>query len=176
MMCLLLSAVACGSKEAVIDTPAKEMNLSAADLGADWSQMADMGLDEMPSLAEEHIQDASMRMLTTEKLQGMLITIVFSTKTVASAKTEMKGDAVQNMVESLQEQISEATFEQLEPPSVGDEAQMVGGNVPDLDYNVYVLTFRKANVMAVFSLIGPEDWITERLAAEYARKLEAKIH
>lgn len=179
IVCLLLSVVACGPKEEmkeeVIETPAKEMNFSAADLGPDWSQMQDLGLDVMPALDQPHIQDASMRMFGAETITGMVMSIVFSTKTVALAQEEMKGEIVQHLGRDIEEQVAGVTLETLEPPQIGDEVVMVGGNHPELGLNIYVLTFRKANVIAMFSLIGSEESVTEGVALDYARKLEAKI-
>jgi len=39
-----------------------------------------------------------------------------------------------------------------------------------------LVIFRKANVITMFSLIGSADSVTEETAADYAQKLEAKIH
>jgi hypothetical protein len=175
-MCLLLSTLACGGpKEPVIETPAKEMNFSAADIGSGWSQIADTGLDEMPDFKQAHIQDANMRMFGPEGAIGMVMSIVISTKSVASAQTEMAGDTVKNMGKNLQEQVPGATLSTLEPPEIGDEAVMVGGSHPDTGLNIYLLTFRKANVVAMLSLVAPADFATEEAAVEYGRKLEGNI-
>ena len=176
MICLLLSTIACGSSEPTIETPAGEMNLTAADLGPEWSLVGEQGLDEMQDMNQApHIQDANMRMLGADTITGFVMSIVFSTKTVASAEGEMKGSTVQGFAESIQEQVPGATIETMEPPDVGDEATMVGGSHPELGLNIYMLAFRKANVIALFSLIGSADSITEETVADYTQKLEAKM-
>ena len=177
VVCLLLSTIACGSKEPVIETPASEMNLSAADIGTDWSLLEDQGLNDMPDSDLPHVQDASMRMFGAEGTTGMVISYVFSTKTVASAEKEMAtGEATSGFEEGLQQQVPEITLETLQPPDIGDEAVMIGGSYPELDLNIYMLTFRKANVIAMFAVIGPEEFATEETTAGYARKMEARIH
>ncbi|MDY6876578.1 MAG: hypothetical protein SWK90_10325 [Chloroflexota bacterium] len=177
VICLLLLTIACGSKEPVIETLAGEMNLSAADIGPDWSLLEDQSLDEMPDSDLPHVRDASMRMFGAEGITGMVISCVFSTKTVASAEREMAtGDVTSSFAEGLQEQVPEVTLETLEPPSIGDEAVMTGGSYSELGLNIYMLTFRKANVIVMFAVIGPEEFATEEAVAGYAQKLEAKTH
>lgn len=181
LVCLLLSTIACGSeeKEPVIETPAGEMNFTVADIGPEWSLIGDQGLDDMDDMQDmdqAHIQDANMRMFGADTITGFAMSIVFSTKTVASAEEEIKGTTVQSFVDSIQEQMAGANLETLEPPAVGDEASMVGGSHPELGLNIYMLIFRKANVIAMFSLIGSADSVTEETVADYAQKLEAKIH
>jgi len=180
VVCLLLLAVACGSQGApeppVIETPAGEMNFTVADLGPDWTLQADQGLDKMPDFSQPHIRDVSMRMFGAEKVTGLVISIVISTKTVASAEKEMAGDAVQGLGKNLQEQLPDVTLGPLTPPDLGDEAVMVGGSHADLGLNIYMVTFRKANVITMFSLIGSEESVTEAVARDYAGELEARIH
>ena len=179
VICLLLWATACGSAEPVIETPAGEMNLTAADLGPGWSLVGEQGLDDMDDMQDmdqAHIQDANMRMFGADSITGFAMSIVFSTKTVVSAEGEMKGATVQSFVDSIQGQVPGATLETLEPPDVGDEAALVGGTHPELGLNIYLVIFRKANVITMFSLIGSADSVTEETVADYAQKLEAKIH
>ncbi len=178
LVCLLLSTITCGSeeKEPVIETPAGEMNFTAADLDADWSLIGEQGLDEMPAMNQAHVQDANMRMFGAEAITGMVTSIMVSTKTVASAESEMKADSVQNFGRDMEDQLAGLTLETLEPPDIGDEVVMHGGNYAEAGLNIYTVVFRKANVIAMFSLIGSADSVTEETVANYAQKLEAKIH
>lgn len=180
IVCLVLSLMACGAgesgiKQAVIETPAGEINYSAADLGSDWSLMSDQGLDDMPEMKQAHITDANMRMFGAETISGMAMSIVFTTNTIASAEKEMEGGSVQSFADDIREQVPGAALETLESPDIGDEATMVGGGHPDLGLNIYLVAFRKANVIVLFSLIGSADSVTEETVLDYARKLEAKI-
>lgn len=175
---LVLSTLACGSTEPaqpIIETAAADMNLSAADLGFDWSPMSDQGLDEMPAMDQPHIRDANMRMFSSESLMGMVTSILFSAESVAAAQQEMQGDAVQNLGADMEAQLENLTLAKLDAPDLGDEAVMVGGNIPELNMNVYVLALRKANVVAMVSVLGTAETVTEDLMADYAQKLETKI-
>jgi len=177
VMGLLLSAIACGSQESVIETAAAEMNLSAADIGPEWAVSIEQGLDETPELDLPHIQDGNMRMFEAEGITGMAMGYVFSTKTVAAAEKEMESEgAASGFAKGLQKQVPEVTLETLQPPDVGDEAVMTGGSHPDLGLNVYMLAFRKANVIVMLSIIAPEEFATEETMADYASKIEARIH
>jgi hypothetical protein len=176
VMSLLLSTIACGSKEPVIETPAAEMNLRAADIGPEWAISIEQGLDETPEMDLPHIQDANMRMFEAEGITGMVMGYVFSTKTVAAAEKEMKSEgATSGFAEGLQKQVPEVSLETLQPPDTGDEAVMTGGSHPDLGLNVYMLALRKANVIVMLSVIAPEGFANEESMADYASKIEARI-
>jgi len=175
---VMLTAACGGGAPAAkaIQTPAEEMNFTAADLGPEWQIGQDVGLDEMTVFDDvDHIQDANMRMLSATQLTGLVTSFVFSTKTVKQAQTEMRGDAVESAAKDMEEQVPGLTMESLEAPDIGDEATMSGGTLPDLGVNVYVLTFRKANVVVMFSMIASSDVATEEFTIERARKLEARI-
>ena len=176
---LVLSVAACGGQatEELIQTAAAEMNFTAADLGSEWELMKEMRLDEIPMLKDvEHVQDANMRMFSATEITGLMTSFVFSTKTAASAVSEMAGDTVRNTAKDLEAQVAGLTMETLDPPDIGDEATMSGGSVPNIGVNIYVLTFRRTNVVAMFSLIASTEVATEELVLNYARKLEAKMH
>ncbi len=172
---LSLVAVACGPQEKVVGTPARDINLSAADLGPDWSLQAEQGLADMAAMKQAHVQDANLRMFGAERITGMLVSIVLSTNSVASAQEEMKGDAVRKFGQDIREQVPGVTLETLAPPGIGDETAMVGGGHADLGLRIYLMTFRKANVIVMFSLIGSAETVTEELAVDYARKIETRI-
>ena len=177
-VCLVLAALACVSGEPAepnVERSAADMNLTAADLGGDWALAADQGLGEMADIGEEDVEDANTRMFTSQEATGMIMSIVFSTESVSAAKREMQGDAVQDLGAQLGAELPGASLEMLDPPDVGDEAVAVGGVYPELEMSVYMIAFRKANVIAMFSLMGAESSVDEAMLIEYARKLEAKI-
>jgi len=177
-----LSLTACGGAESPgvtreIETPAREMSFTADDLGSEWEIGQDLDLDDMTVFQNvEHIRDANMRMFSAADITGLLTSFVFSTKTVKQAEVEMEGDIVESMARDMEQQVPGLTMQTLEAPDLGDEASLSGGTLSDLGLGVYVLTFRKANVVAMFSLIASEDVATEDLVTDYARKLEAKMH
>jgi hypothetical protein len=176
MVGLLLSTIACGSSEPVIETSTAEMNLRAADIGPGWTMSAEQDAEETPELDLPHVQDGNMRMFEAEETIGMVIGYVISTKTVAAAEKEMaSGEATSSFEESLQAQVPEISLEMLQSPDVGDEAVMVGGSHPDLGLNIYMLTFRKANVIVMLAAIAPEEFASEEAMVNYAGKVEARI-
>ena len=131
----------------------------------------------MSDLDLPHVQDANMRMFGAEGITGMVMGYVFNTKTVASAEQEMAtGDATSSFEEGLQKQMPGMTLETVQPPDVGDEAVMIGGSYPELGLNVYMLTFRRANVIVMLVAVGPEEFASEGTVADYAQKVEARIH
>ena len=176
--CLVLATLACtltGSTESNIETPAADMNFSVADLGGDWSLVEEQGVGEMADIGEEDVLDANTRMFASEENTGLIMSIVLSTESVAAAKQEMQGDSIQDLGASMGAELPGAGLELLDPPDVGEEAVAVGGAYADLDMSVYMIAFRKANVIVMFSLMGSESSVDETLLVDYARQLEAKI-
>jgi predicted small lipoprotein YifL len=179
MACLLLSVVACGLKEPIIKTPAGEMNLSVADLGPNWSLNWEQDLNELLEVVEipRHVLDVNRRSFGCRFMEpfgaaASIISWTISTKSVASARKEMKeGDLVKWAITIFERAFGEN--EEMEPPSIGDEAVMSGGTLGGTDR--YVLVFRKANVIGIVQVVGSEEVVTEESAMDYARKLEAKI-
>lgn len=177
VVCLLLSITACGSGEPTIETPAAEMNLTVADLGPEWSLQQEQGKDELATtLQAGDLVDADMRIFAAAANQTMLVSQLISVKSVVSAKTTMAGEFVQAFTTGMQSLLPGVTLEELASPNVGEESVLMGGNVPDLDFNVYILAFRKTNVIATLFLMGPAESATEESVADYARKVEAKLH
>ncbi len=175
MVLVLFAGVACGPKEATIQTPASSINFAAADLGPAWSLMRESGLDDLPEMKQPHVQDANMRMFGADSITGMAISVVFSTNSVDAARQEMSSDTVKNFGQDIKAQFPDMTMETLPSPQIGDEAVLVRGNLADLGVSVYLLTLRKANVIFMFTLIATEDVATEVLVLDYARKAEGKI-
>ncbi|RMF35186.1 MAG: hypothetical protein D6759_05010 [Chloroflexi bacterium] len=173
------SATPTPTPEPIIKTAAAEMNLSAADLGADWSVTGEETLETMKqgegADLPPYLQDASMRTFETGEIGDLVVSIIFRTESVDSAKEEMAGGVIQDLAKAFQEQMPSATVEPLSSPDVGDEAVMIGGSESTLGLNVYVITFRKANIIAMLMVMGPQGSATEETTLGYAHKLEAKI-
>ncbi len=175
-VCLLLATTGCGGKEPIIETAAADMNLSAEDLGTGWTLVAEQGPDEMSGIQDlSGVRDANSRMFGNEEIAGMVISVVVTTESVATARQQMQGDLFKDTIASMEEEVG-ITMENLTPPDVGDEAQLVGGTEEDLGINVYMCVFRKANVVALFTLIGSADAVDEGTVAQYAQAMEAKMH
>ncbi len=177
IVCLLLSTVACGAPEPIIETSAGEMNFTAEDLGPEWSMESEQGLSDMMEEIPDHARDANVRSFIANDPLRVFVGMTISTKSVASAKSEMKGAFVQDILTSLQDMGSGGTFEEMAAPEIGDETIMVGGNttVSGVAMDAYALTFRKANVIAMVFLLGPGEFANEENATDYAQELEARI-
>lgn len=178
IMCLLLGAAACGSGEPIIETAAADMNFSAADLGSGWSMQEELAMDEMLAEVPDHALDANQRTFVSEEVLGkVMVSQMFSTKSVASAKREMKGDLVQTMTTAFEQQASGGSMVEMASPDLGDEAIMLGGEgtVSGVGMRSYVVALRKANVFAMVFLMGPTESATKKAAMDYAQKLEARI-
>jgi len=172
----LFAVAACGgSAELIVEKAAGDINFSAGDLGPGWSLQSDQGLEALQGFDQAHVTDANMRMFAADEGIGLVVAVVLTTNSVSSAEKEMKGDAVQNMGKDLEAQLAGVALESSQPSGLGDEAVMVAGTHEELGVNVYMVTFREANVIALFSLIGPTDKVDEALAMEHARKLEARM-
>lgn len=173
---LMLSLIACGGgSEPVIETAPSEMNLVAADIPG-WTAMGeDMTLEDMPALDLPHVLDANMRGFGNEGATGMVLSIVFSTDTVDAARQEMEGEVANDLVENLQAEVPDASFESGDAPDIGDQTGLVWGKDPATGLNVYIITFRKANVVALLTVIGERDQVTEPVAVFYAQTLADKI-
>ncbi|HDN79270.1 MAG TPA: hypothetical protein ENG33_02235 [Chloroflexi bacterium] len=177
-ICLLLSMAACGPKEPIIETPAKEMNLSAEDLGSGWKLDAEQNYDEMGAEVKKYFKDGNFRSFSLEE-KGMALSQVVCASTVSLVQKAVKeADPMKMFMDGLKQDWPEATTEIVEAPDIGEEPSlgklslsMEGG----ITLNAWVLIFRKANVLALVSLIGAEDFATKELITEYGRKLEAKI-
>jgi hypothetical protein len=175
-LCLLLALAGCGTEE-LIETSAVAMNLEASDLGSGWSQMGgDMGVADMPAADVPYVEEFNMRMFGRELSMEMVITMVFRIQDVDSARQEMASGAVEQIASDLETQVPGATMMRMDPPDVGDEETMVGGTHSDIGLNLYVIAFRKANVIGMLMVMGDASSIDEAVAAGLAEAMEAKFH
>ena len=109
---------------------------------------------------------------------GVITSMTYSTKSVSSARKEMKGLLIKDTIAALQERVAAGTFEEVEAPGIGEEAFTIGGkgSFSGMEVGAYVVVFRKANVIGMVFVIGPGEVATEEAVVDYAQKLEAKIH
>jgi len=178
VVCVLASAVGCGSSEPIIETPAAEMNLTTDDLGPNWSLDQEQDRDELLADAPAYAMDANLRAFVSLDPFGVITSLVFTTKSVVSARSEMQGEFIQDLLDSIEEATADTSFEETEPPAIGDEAVSLGGSadLSGMEMNVYTLIFRKDNVIVMLFLVGPGDFANKDNATDYGRMLEAKIH
>jgi hypothetical protein len=197
VVCLLF-LVGSQGPEPKIEVPAREMNLSLSDLGADWSLALEQDLDELlPTLGQDDdIVDANRRLFVSSK-GDMLASVVMNARTAAAARREMQANLVNSWRADVQQQLPDATLEELAPPDVGDEAVMFrvqapvqggqapvqGGQAPVQGVQVpiqgavlYGLAFRQANVFAMIVTRGSQEFTTAKNLTDHALQLETKIH
>lgn len=178
MVWLLISAVACGAAEPIVETAAGDINLSAADLGSGWTMQQELTKEDLFTDAPGHVLDANQRTFVSQEVPGkVVVSHVFSTKSVASAKREMEGDLVGAMTSTFEEQASEGTMEEVEPPGIGEDDTMLEGTgtISGVPMEAFVVAFRKANVFAMVFLMGPTESATTEGAVGYAQELETRI-
>ena len=175
---LLGGAAACGPSEPLVETAAADINLSAADVGTGWEMQQELTLEDIFADAPRHALDANQRTFSSQEVLGkVLVSQVFSTKTVASAEREMRGDLVEAMTTAFEQQATGASMEEMTAPELGDEALMLGGrgSVSGIEMVANVVALREANVFALVFLMGPTGSATADDAVAYARTLDLRI-
>lgn len=176
VLCLLLPVIGCGAGEPIIEMPAGEINLTTADLGSDWALQQEQGKDTLSTTLEaNNLLDANLRTFTIQAQQMVLASQVINVKSVASAKATMSGDFVDAFTTGMQSVLPNLTLEAAEDPNIGEEGTMLTGNVTDLGLKVYVIAFRKANVIVALFMMGPEDLATKETIMDYSQKLASRI-
>jgi hypothetical protein len=174
LICLALTAAACGAREPTIDTPMAEVNLTAADLGAGWSLTEEQLKDQLAATLDAgDLVDANMRIFGAES--AVLVSQLASVKSVASAKATMAEDFVKAFKDGMEAQLPNITLEETDAPDVGEEPVMLAATIGDLDMKAYVLAFRKANVIVTLFAMAPADVVTAEVLIGYGQALEAKI-
>jgi hypothetical protein len=174
-LCLTLVA-ACGAQVKLIETAAKDMNLSAAEVGEGVTMSTDEGLEGLKTSMnlpdDQDIKDASFRMFETSQTGIVLAVIISMNKPADSgALTDLTG----GFEKGLAEQMPGVQLKTYNAPKVGDEATVSGVDLPDLGVSMYFLGFRKVNVIGVIGVLGTADFATEAKLAELGQKMDAKI-
>ena len=83
---LLLSIIACGSSEPIIETAAAELNFAADDLGSAWSLSQELVMNELLTDIPDHALDANQRTFVSEDVAGkVMVSLIYSTNSVSSA-------------------------------------------------------------------------------------------
>ncbi len=175
VLCLTLVA-ACGPQAALIETPAKDMNLATEDVGAGGTMTTDEGLEGLKSSMslpeDKDLKDASFRMFATAE-NGLVLAVVLTLNKMADSGT--LNDLSSGFEKGFTEQMAGVQLQKFTAPQVGDEATVSGVSLPDQGAAVYVLGFRKVNVVGVVVVVGPPDFATEARLAELGQKMSSKI-
>jgi hypothetical protein len=84
-------------------------------------------------------------------------------------------DFVEGVEEGILGELPGMEMEERRAPAVGDEANLIGVDVEDLGVSMYILSFRKVNVIGVVVVMGTDAAATEAAAAEFGKNMDAKI-
>jgi hypothetical protein len=176
VLCFAL-LTACGSSS-LITTAAKDMNLTADQVGSGYTLSQDQGLDEFASTMSitdiEEVSDASYRMFQNDA-GGIVLSLVITLKKTATKDDlqELTGGFEEGFTESM----TGVTLEELKAPAVGDEASVRGATVDlgGMSMSIFFLGFRKANVIGVLAVVGTADFASEAIIGDLGQKLAGKI-
>ena len=172
----------CGPGEPPIEKPAAEMNLTAADVGADFYLDEEEGFDQITADMEPEVvreaTDANMRLFSAETELALIMGIVVNMKDVSTAKKNMRG-LVEGFETGLTEAIADVSYEELSAPEMGDDAVLSRAVLKDPAFGeeemyVYMLGVRKANVLLMVATFGPEALSNEATVRDLVQKMLAK--
>ncbi len=168
---LLLS---CGG-QALITTPARDLNLAAVDLGSGYTMAADEGLETF--MQEMNVEQlGEIRSASYRTFQGESGDVVLSMVLVLqSAATEDNlHELTTGFARGLSDSLGGVALGEPEPPALGEEAVMRHVEVAEKGVSLSFLGFRRANVIGVIAVKGPAGAATPALATEFGRELLAK--
>lgn len=170
----IFAMVACGATgPKPIETPAKDINFAVTDLGEGYSMLQETDdISSMGLSSSDPVNSASMRAFTTDKMD-MVVSVVMNAKTAKDAEDAF-GDKglVSTISTELKGQIPGAEFKEISGLTVGEKTVAFGAEGSMLG-NVYMLVFKKVNIVCVVFIAGQS--LDQAGAVEVAKKLEAKI-
>lgn len=178
LLVLVLLLAACGPSAELIETPAADMNLTAEEMGSDYTLMDDQGTDavtaDMDPDEAEDARSASLRTYGPPNGTGLVMSMVVNFDSVSAAKANMRG-ALEGFEEGFKQSLPDATFAEVDAPDIGEDAVMTLSSLEELGFNVYMLAFRENNVMGVIAIASTEDFATEEQTVDLAKKLAIKV-
>ena len=172
LLALILAACG-GAKEPIVEKPAGEINLMVQDLGPGWTLAQEQDGLEEAGLKPSAYRDANLRRYQDTRSLAQALGIVVTSKSAEGAAKEWReSDILNEMISSIQDQLPGITLEEIQPPAIADEQEMLHGQYARL--NIYALLFRKANVFGMVMLIGKDDIATSEAIIEYAKAVVAR--
>lgn len=174
---IILIVASCGSSASLIETPAKDINLSESDLGSGFTMNTDQGLDEIKVSMElpedKDVKDASFRMFEDANTAGVVLAMVITLN--RNADSSMLGDLTDGLEEGFASELPGIELQELDPPSLGDEATITAADLSDIGFSLYFVGFRKDNVVGIIGLVGMADFATEEKAVELGQQMLGKV-
>jgi len=175
LVLFLTLLAACGPQAELIEKPAEDMNLTAADLGAGYSLVDEQGIDalkvSMDLPEDEELNDANYRMFETDT--GIVLAVVLTLN--REVKPEELDELTGGFERGVASELPGTVLEPLGTPSIGDQASMTGAEFADLGAAMYFLGFRKSNVVGVVAVVGLTDMATQELTTQLGQKMAGKI-
>lgn len=190
LLCLATLLLACGVQGPIVEAPAAEMNLTAADLGEGFALTAQSGLAEV--LGRLHVKpedqgtvvDADRRLfVAAEPISGstaptatvplttttvMATVLVYNAAAAADAGLKEVADGFKGLV-AITLTLQEQAITQL-----GDQTKFLTVGVPERGAQLYLLLFRKDNVVGMVQVTGPAH-IQPQWAVDLAQKMLLRI-
>ncbi len=173
-LCLFV-ILSCGPSGGMIETPAKDMNLTEAEVGSGYSVSEDQGLEalkadwDLPD--DKELKDASFRMFESEA--GIVLAVV------VTMNKEATSDDLEGLTEGFETgfsgELPGVELKQGSAPSVGDEAVLTSAELAEFGIGMYFIGFRKVNVVGIVALVGMGGTATEDQAVALAQKMAGKI-
>ena len=169
---LAVLVASCGPKQpSLITKSAAEINFSAEDLGANFTNIEDVdkeGVLEGMEISEENkalLDDASFRSFVDTQTSVLVTSLVFRYKTADAAASFLEENWAKVM-EGVKEEIQENQLEELSHSGLGDDLKFVKASFPDQGFNAYLVGMRKVNVVTLASFVGGESDLKEQDVVE----------
>lgn len=190
LLCLATLLLACGAQGPIVEAPAAEMNLTAADLGEGFALTAQSGLPEV--LDRLHVKpedqgtvvDVDRRLFVkVEPISGTpapTTTVPLTTTTVIA--TVLVYNAAAAADAGLKEVADEfkglvgitVTLQEQAITQLGDQTKFLTAGVSGRAAQLYLLLFRKDNVVVMVQVTGPAG-VQPQWAIDLAQKMLLRI-
>ena len=194
MLCMLL-LVACMSvvtSVPPIQTLASEMNLTAADVGNEFTLVLEQGREENRDNIDRQIfrsiDDMNLRGFESSESRVLAAIVSFGHPMAAEgvyhdvsrgffvglrAQVQSPEEHLGGLVTEYDTSDLEITF--LEALPLGDKSDMVGVSHVEADVEGYSLSFRKVNVIGIVWIVGPKAVVEQTMIEHLGQMMEAKV-
>ena len=159
-----------GRGDPLIDKPAAQLNLTAAELGADFSITQENG----PQTADsKDVRDSNTRDLESNDVFVRSMVLVGRLK-----YSDTPADLIDPLELAMQKDSPvEVSFEKLHAVSIGDRGGIEPFTMASASGSLqgYVLVFIRRNVIVMLIEIGPKEQVTEDTVQKHARLINSRL-
>ena len=173
---IVLLIAACGPGGAVVKVPAIEMNLSVEDLRESYTQRNAIDFEQLLELVKLEYPDKATdgHMRTFADQDSQLISVVLRFDSASTAKSALKD--VKNYFEvPFQDEVPGLLFTELSAPEIGDDVVFEGAELLEQESRVYLIAFRKNNVIGMVVVVGPSDALDEIWISGLAQTMATRV-